>query len=149
MLSIALHFFMYISISIWYYFSSALRTSFNISYSAGLLMKNIFQVFFFQWQSLHMEVPRLGAELELQLAYTTAVAVQDPSHVCDLHHSSQQHWIPDLLSEAREWTCIIMDTSRICFCWATIRPPYFQVFYMRKSVFNFCFWKIFLLGIEF
>ena len=37
----------------------------------------------------HMEVPRLGVELEPQLPayYTTATATQDPSHVCDLHHS--------------------------------------------------------------
>ena len=32
----------------------------------------------------HMEVPRLGVELELQLlAYTTPTAMPDPSHVCD------------------------------------------------------------------
>ena len=40
-----------------------------------------------------MEVPGLGVESELQLlAYTkaTATAIADPSHVCDLHHSSQQ-----------------------------------------------------------
>ena len=37
----------------------------------------------------HIEVPRLGVELELQLlAYTTATAMSDPSHVCDLLHSS-------------------------------------------------------------
>ena len=36
----------------------------------------------------HLEVPRLGGDLELQLpAYTTATATQDPSCVCDLHHS--------------------------------------------------------------
>ena len=40
----------------------------------------------------HMEVPRLGAESEPQLlAYATAT--QDPSCVCDLHHSSRQHRI--------------------------------------------------------
>ena len=34
----------------------------------------------------HMEVLRLGDELEQQLlAYTTATATQDPSRVCDLH----------------------------------------------------------------
>ena len=32
-------------------------------------------------------------------AYATAVS--DLSHICDLHHSLQQHWIPNLLSEAR------------------------------------------------
>ena len=42
----------------------------------------------------HMEIPRLKVKLELQLqAYTTATATCDPSHVCDLHHSSQQHQI--------------------------------------------------------
>ena len=35
----------------------------------------------------HMEVPRLGAELKLQLqAYTIATAPWDPSRICDLHH---------------------------------------------------------------
>ena len=39
----------------------------------------------------HMEVLRLGVESELWLpAYTTATAMQDPSWVCDLHHSSRQ-----------------------------------------------------------
>ena len=43
----------------------------------------------------HKQVPRLGVELDLQLpAYTTAAAMQYPSRVCDIHHSSQQHWIP-------------------------------------------------------
>ena len=44
-----------------------------------------------------MEVPRLGVELELHpLAYTTAMP--DPSRLCDLHHSSQQHGIPNPVS---------------------------------------------------
>ena len=35
----------------------------------------------------HMEVPRLGVQLELQLpAYAIAIATQDLNHVCDLHH---------------------------------------------------------------
>ena len=39
--------------------------------------------------SQHMEVPRLGAELELPLlAYTIATATWDLSHICNLHHSS-------------------------------------------------------------
>ena len=42
----------------------------------------------------HMEVPRLVVELELQLsAYTTATAMWDPSHVCNLSHSSRQRRI--------------------------------------------------------
>ena len=39
----------------------------------------------------HVEVSRPGVESELQLpACTTATATQDPSHICDLHHSPQQ-----------------------------------------------------------
>ena len=50
-----------------------------------------------------MEVPRLGVESELQLpAYTTATAMQDPSHVCVLHHGSRQRQILDLLGVARD-----------------------------------------------
>ena len=45
----------------------------------------------------HMEVPRLGVELELQLpAYTMATATRDPSRVCDLHYSSWQRWVLNL-----------------------------------------------------
>ena len=62
-----------------------------------------------------MEVPRLGFESELQLpAYATAIATQDPSHVFDLHHSSWQRRILNPLSEARDWTLNLMDTSRVC-----------------------------------
>ena len=69
----------------------------------------------------HTEIPRL-VELELQLlAYTTAM--QDLSHVCDLHHSSRQHWILKPLNEARNRTCILMDTSQVCYHWATTGTP--------------------------
>ena len=60
-----------------------------------------------------MGVPRPGVELVLQLlAYTTttATAMQDPSHVCDLHRSLQQHRILNPLREARDQTCILMET---------------------------------------
>ena len=51
-------------------------------------------------------------EPELQLlADTAATAMQDLSCVCDLHHSSWQHWILNPLSGARERTSILMDTS--------------------------------------
>ena len=51
----------------------------------------------------HMEVPRLGVELEPQLpASTTATATRDRSHICHLHHSSWQHQILNPTSEARD-----------------------------------------------
>ena len=72
----------------------------------------------------HMEVPKLGVKLELQLpAYATATATWDPSHVCDLHHSSRQRQILNLLSKARNWNFILLDTSQICFCWAMTGTP--------------------------
>ena len=64
----------------------------------------------------HMEVSKLGVKLELQLpAYTTATAMPDPSRVCSLHCSSQQCWILNPLSEARDRTLVLMDTSRVCY----------------------------------
>ena len=61
-----------------------------------------------------MKVPRLGVKLELQLlAHATATATQDPSHVCDLHHSSWHHQILNPLSKARDLTGILMDPSRV------------------------------------
>ena len=60
--------------------------------------------------------PRLGVESELQLpAYTTAPATQDPSRVCDLHHSSRQCRILHPLSEARGRTRHLRVPSRIRF----------------------------------
>ena len=50
-----------------------------------------------------MEIPELGVESELQLlAYITATAKADLSWICDLHHSSQQCQILNLLSEAKD-----------------------------------------------
>ena len=61
----------------------------------------------------NMEVPRRGVELELQLpAYATAMATQDPSLACNLHHSSQQHQILNPASEAKGPTHILVDTSQ-------------------------------------
>ena len=65
--------------------------------------------------------------------YTTATATRDLSCICDPHHSSRQHWIPNPLSEARDWTRNLIVPSRIHFhCTTTgtpyIPPPFFLVF---------------------
>ena len=71
----------------------------------------------------HMEVPRLGVQLELQLlTYTTATATPDLSSVCDLH-SSQQCWILNPLSEARDRACHLIVPSQIHFHCATMGTP--------------------------
>ena len=72
----------------------------------------------------HMEVPRLGVKSELQLpAYTTATAMQDPSRICDLHHSSRHYWILNPLNEARDQTCNLQVLGRIHFSCATTGTP--------------------------
>ena len=53
------------------------------------------------------------SQLESRLpAYATDTAMPDLSCILNLHHSSQQHRILNLLSEARDPTRVLMDT-----CW--------------------------------
>ena len=71
-----------------------------------------------------MEIPRLGVESELQPpVYAAATATQNPSHICDLHHSSWQHWILNPLSEARDQTRNLMVPSQIHFRCAMMGTP--------------------------
>ena len=80
----------------------------------------------------HMEVRRLGVNSELQLpAYTTATAMQDLSHICDLHHSSRQCQILNRLSEARDQIRILMDASWVNHR-ATTRTPQVSYFSMHQ-----------------
>ena len=82
----------------------------------------------------HVEVPWLGVKSELySLAYATATATPDPSWVCNLHYCSQHHWILNPLGEARDQTCVFMDTSQICFCWAMMKTLYCG-FHLRSLI---------------
>ena len=60
----------------------------------------------------HIEVLRLRVESLLHLqVYAIGTATQDPSHICDLYHSSWQHRFPGQLSKAKDQTHIL-DTSQ-------------------------------------
>ena len=49
---------------------------------SGSDMFNFLAFFFLGPQPRHMEVPRLGVKSELEpLAYATATAMEDPSHI--------------------------------------------------------------------
>ena len=55
-----------------------------------------------------------GTSQELQLpAYTTATATLDLSCTCELRHGSRQYQDPNPLSEARDQTYILMNTSQV------------------------------------
>ena len=85
----------------------------------------------------HMEVPRLGVELKLQLlAYTTATAMQDLSLVFDLQYSSWQRQILNPLSEARDRT-LNRVPSWILFCCTTMGTPILSLFNFLNYFFAF------------
>ena len=64
----------------------------------------------------HMEVPRLGT-------YATATAMPDPSHICNLNHSSWQCRILNPLRKARGQTHSLMVPSQIRFHCTTMGTP--------------------------
>ena len=99
----------------------------------------------------HLETPRLGVESKLQLP-TTATATQDPSHAFNLHHSSQQHWTLDLLSEARDWNCILLDTRWVRFHQATMGTPmlfFFLIDRIYHLSMELSLWKDFSINSSF
>ena len=77
------------------------------------IMSNFFFFSFLGPHLRHTEVPRLGVELKLQQP-ATARATLDPSRIYHLYHSSQQCWILNPLSRARDETSVLMDTSQVC-----------------------------------
>ena len=88
----------------------------ELSYQAGTVVRNTNFFVFLGLHPWHGEVPRLGVELKLQLwAYTTAAAMWSLSRICNLCHSSWQCQILNPLSEAKDQTRVLMDTSRICY----------------------------------
>ena len=80
---------------------------------SSLASTDYYHFFFLGPHPRHVGVPRLRvSELQL-LAYTTATAMLDPSHICDLYHNLQQCWILNPLRETRDWTWILMNTSQV------------------------------------
>ena len=111
----------FISISVWKYSSQMPLSNRQSLFSVACehkQNKHIF-LFFFSFPSFfflllfraalaaygHMAVPRLGVKSKLYLpAYTTAIAMWDPSLIFYLYHSSRQCCILDPLSKARDRT---------------------------------------------
>ena len=59
-----------------------------------------------------------SSSLGVEFAFSCRLTPQphDPSHVVDLHHNSQQHQILNPLSDTRDQTYILMDTSQVHYC---------------------------------
>ena len=76
-------------------------------------------VFFFVFFAFSRATPTAygGSQAKgwnIALATSLHTATQDPSHVCDLHHSSRQRQILNLLSKGRDQTRNLMVPSLIC-----------------------------------
>ena len=106
------------SLICWATAETPLKNSCSVWYYDGLSF--LFFSCFLGLHLWHMKVPRLGVELGLQLSvYTTATTIPDLSLVFNLQLRSQQHWILNSESKARDWTRLLMDTSRVHYHWAT------------------------------
>ena len=96
----------------------------SCGYTESVIVMKYASFFFLGLHSQHMVVPRLRIKSELQLlAYATVSAMQEPSQVCNLHCNSQQCRVLNPLSMARDQTYILMDTSQLRYCWATVGTP--------------------------
>ena len=85
------------------------RRTRTVSYSWGVC-----PLFIFVAAPAAYVVPGQGVKSELWLpAYATATATPDPSCICELCYSLWQSWILKPLREARDQTCILVDTSQL------------------------------------
>ena len=103
------------------------------------IVNHPYLIFFFFWLFRATSAAYGGSQArgpsELQLpVYTTATVMPDPSQICNLHHSSRQYQILNPLSNARVGTRILMDTSLVCFCWATMRTPNYILIKKEKYI---------------
>ena len=94
--------------------------------SSLAVLRSIFTHFFFFFFGLFRATPGSYGSFQARSqirAYITATAMQDLSRICNLHHSSQQCQILNPLSEARDRTSVLMDTSWIRYCCTTVGTP--------------------------
>ena len=93
-------------------FQGHFKNKLILSLLPSLLHLSLFFKFFLGLHLWHMDVTRQGVKSQLQLLpHTTAMAIPDPSCVCELCHSLQQQWIFKPLSKVRNRTYILIDTS--------------------------------------
>ena len=95
----------------------------------------------------HMEVPTLGVESEPQSQQHRIWATS----VWDLHHSSRQCWILNPLSEAWDWTLILMDPSWVRQLMSRKENVSLTFFFFKHvsllALISFTFLLVFLLSL--
>ena len=82
-------------------------------------MSFFFFFFFLRWHPLHMEVPRLAVQWELQLlAFSTATATQDPSNTASAAYTtahgkagSLTHWVRPGIKPMSSWILVRFITA--------------------------------------
>ena len=80
--------------------------------------------FLLQTKQWNRDVPRLGVESEVYLPkHKTKGGRPGASHICEPHHSSWPRQTLNPLSEGRDETCVLLDTSQIHFHWAMTGTP--------------------------
>ena len=88
---------------------------------------NFFFFFFLLFRAAHVAYRsfqargRIGTELQLP-AYTTAAATQDPYHVCNLHHSSQQRQILSPTKRDQRVSWILVGSVLLCHSRSSCYP---------------------------
>ena len=102
----------------------SLTVSGNLILPRLTALKIFIFVFFFRATPAALGSSQLGSNLSGQLrSYATATATWEPRCVGDLHYSSQQCRLLNPLSEARDWTCILMDTCQVHYYQAMTGTP--------------------------
>ena len=69
--------------------------------TVSFVLDSVFLFCFLLFGAAPAEYGRSQARGRIRATAAGPTAVWDPSHIRDLHHSSQQHWIPDPLSKTR------------------------------------------------
>ena len=69
------------------------------------------------------------ARSQIGATATRAIAMPNRNRICNLYHSSQQHRVLNLLSEAWDQIRVLMDTSWVCYRRATSGPLFSYLIY--------------------
>ena len=114
---------------------------------SSLYAKSFYFIFYLFIFSLELHLRHRSSQARGQIGGTAASlchshSTWDLSHVCNLPHIHGNAGSFNPSNKARDQTHIPLDTSRICFHWATTETPQ-VILYCILDLLNFTFLKIF------